>query len=506
VIFDGEKEQRAVEEAFDYVIVGSGAAGATAARTLADSGASIAVVEEGPAVDTAEFDDHIFPTMQRIFRGGGLGALNARGRAFIPIIQGSCLGGTTVVNSAIVWRIPEDVWESWRSEYGLGQALPLAELHRNWDQIERELYVEPTPPAVWGENNRLLDVAKTNLSVSAFPTRRNVRDCRGSARCFTGCPFGAKQSMLVSYLPYAVKRGATIFTSARVDRILMEGNQAKAVTGFFHTSTVKKDIAPFILHARKAVIVAASAIQTPLLLARSGVRSPHLGAHFQGHPGCSLIGVFDQPVNLWSGATQGYESDEHRVDGRFKVEPLALPPELVFGAMPGVGKRWVGNMAEAAHLAVWSVPIRAEAEGIVREGRFGTAVRYDLTPRDMIFLRQGLKFVADLFFAAGAREIIPNVYGLPERLKHQEDGRLLESGPENPSAYSFALTHLFGTARMSVRPQDGVVGTDFCVHGTKNFYVVDSSVFPTNLGVNPQHAIMGIAMLAARQMMAKDGR
>jgi len=45
--------------------------------------------------------------------------------------------------------------------------------------------------------------------------------------------------------------------------------------------TDKKNIAPFTLHVRKAVIIAASAIQTPLLLGRSGVRSPHLGAHFQ---------------------------------------------------------------------------------------------------------------------------------------------------------------------------------------------------------------------------------
>ena len=62
------------------------------------------------------------------------------------------------------------------------------------------------------------------------------------------------------------------------------------------------------------------------------------------------------------------------------------------------------------------------------------------------------------------------------------------------------IYHPVGTARMSVRPQDGVVGTDFAVHGTRNLFVVDSSIFPTNTGVNPQHTIMGVAMLAANRI------
>jgi len=44
------------------------------------------------------------------------------------------------------------------------------------------------------------------------------------------------------------------------------------------------------------------------------------------------------------------------------------------------------------------------------------------------------------------------------------------------------------------------VGADFGVHGRPGLYVVDSSIFPTNLGVNPQLAIMGIAMHAAKQI------
>jgi choline dehydrogenase-like flavoprotein len=46
-----------------------------------------------------------------------------------------------------------------------------------------------------------------------------------------------------------------------------------------------------------------------------------------------------------------------------------------------------------------------------------------------------------------------------------------------------------------------VVGPDFAVFGARGLYVVDSSVFPTNLGVNPQEAIMGVAMLAGQRLL-----
>jgi choline dehydrogenase-like flavoprotein len=287
---------------------------------------------------------------------------------------------------------------------------------------------------------------------------------------------------------------------------MLDGDTAAGVIGYFHVPILKKNIAPFSLRARKAVIVAASEIQTPGLLRRSGIRSRHLGAHFQAHPAVGLVGVFDQTVNMWFGATQGYEVDEHRADGCFKVETVALPPELILARLPGVGRKWLMNMAEASHMASWGVEIRAEAQGSIREGLFGTDIKYDLTARDMAHLRQGLRFTAELFFAAGAREVITGIHGLPERLHSVADAKLLERGPDDPAAYSFLTSHLFGTARMSVAEKDGVVGTDLHVHGTKNFYVIDSSVFPTNLGVNPQHTIMGIAMHAAHRIAGRNFR
>lgn len=491
MILDGATVEKPFEEGFDYVVVGSGAGGATAARVLSEAGRKVAVLEEGPIVSTDEFGDKLWPAMRKMFRDQG--GQVARGRAYIPVVQGSCLGGTTVINSAIMWRIPEDVWRPWKDEYGLGQALPLDELHKAWDRIEGELSVRPVGEAAWGRVNRLMEKATRRLGVSAAPTRRGDTGCMGSARCLTGCPHGAKQSMLVSYLPFAEKRGAAILASAKAEKVVLNGSRAVSVNGRFRGGRT------FRLHAKRGVIVAASAIQTPQLLAASGVRSPHLGRHFQGHPGGPMMGVFDDPVNMWKGATQGYDADHWRKELRCKIETISLPPEMVFARLPGAGARWLRHIAESGHLAIWAVQYRAHAKGSVRRGWLGPDIRFDLEKRDLENYRRALRRTAELFFAAGAREVRPGIFDFPEVLRPGEEARL-EEAPLDPRCYSMILSHLFGTARMSVRASDGVVGTDFAVHGTENLYVLDSSIFPTNLGVNPQEPIMGVAWVGARRI------
>ncbi len=476
---------RKFDEVFDYVVVGSGAAGATAARSLAQTGRSVCVLEEGPAVDPKDFGDDSWNAFKTMFRDAN--GQVARGRAFIPVLQGRVLGGSTVINSAIVWRIPDDVLAEWAA-LGLGDALPARELHKNWDAIEKDLDVADTPPEAWGGFNKLMHDGAARLGVRAEPTRRYVKGCQATARCLTGCPSGAKRSMLTTYLPQAEAKGAVILTGAEARRIVVKDGRAVAVEGRW-----------FSAKARRAVVVAASAIQTPQLLARSGVRSAHLGNHFMGHPGTPLTGLFDAPANLWKGATQGYDATHHRRDMRVKVETIGLPPEVVFARLPGAGRKLKDLMMLAGRTAIFAVQTRAWAEGTVREGPFGADIKYDLTRRDMMQIRRGLRFAADLLFAAGAREVWPGVYGLPERLLPGEQ-HLLESGPDDPRSYSWILSHLFGTARMAAHASAGVVGHDFAVHGIPNLVVADSAVFPTNLGVNPQHAIMAVARLCAERL------
>ena len=467
-------------ESYDYVIVGSGAAGATAARELADTGRSVCVLEEGPAVAPSEFNDRAFDSFKRLFRD--MGGQVARGRAFIPVIQGRCLGGSTVINSAIVWRMPDDVWEPWRDEYGLGDALPIKELHRNWDKIEKELYVAETPPDAWGRFNELMHDGARQLGAAAAATRRNVKGCRGS--CAATAAQRRRQSMLISYLP-TPSGGAALVTGAKAEQV---------VCGATAPSRARPGLP---VRARRRAD-SCFRHQTPGLLGRSGVDSVHLGERCQ--PSRLPSSASSTSVNMWTGATQGYDCDHHRKVGRFKIETIGLPPEIVFARMAGAGARWKQTMAEAPHAAIFAVQMRAHAHGTVKERFFGTDIQFDLNRRDMMQMRRGVRFAAELLFAAGAKTVLPGIFGLPERLTSPDQLPLIEAASDHPASYNWIVSHLFGTARMSRRACDGVIGTDFAVHGTKNLFVIDSSLFPTNIGVNPQHSIMGVAMLAAHRI------
>jgi choline dehydrogenase-like flavoprotein len=133
-------------------------------------------------------------------------------------------------------------------------------------------------------------------------------------------------------------------------------------------------------------------------------------------------------------------------------------------------------------------------------------VRYTLGEDDLRTTRKALALIARLLFDAGAREVWPGVYGVPSVLRSVDQVKLLDDAPLEPRSYNFIATHLFGAARMGPDPSHAVVDTDFRVHGVEGLYVIDSSVFPTNLGVNPQHSIMAMSRLASTRLASRTSR
>jgi choline dehydrogenase-like flavoprotein len=64
----------------------------------------------------------------------------------------------------------------------------------------------------------------------------------------------------------------------------------------------------------------------------------------------------------------------------------------------------------------------------------------------------------------------------------------------------YPSTHNMGTARMSERPQDGVVDANGRAHDIPNLYVSDGSVFTTGAAANPTLTIVALAIRQGRHI------
>lgn len=486
-----------ITDSADVVIVGTGAAGATVARVLTDAGLDVVLVEEGEPPPATGFARDAYTALKSYWRDVGFQV--ATGRTIIPVIQGRAVGGTTVINGAIMHRMPEAIRAAWQGAGAIDERLGEAPLERAFAQLEAELSIAPTPADVLGGNNALMAAGVAGIGATGNVIARNVSGCRGSGRCAQGCPTGRKQSMHVTYIPRAVRAGARVYASCLVERAEVRGGRAVGVIGRFRRPLSGEQGPRLRVTARRAVVLAASAIQTPLLLAASGVTAPLVGARLQAHPGTSVIGLFESAVDPWFGATQGYES-MHFWHERMKFEAVGAPFEVNATRLPGFGAAYMRRLANYGHIAQWGVQVRAEAHGSVRRGLFGrTRIRYDLTRADVGRFKVGVRRLIEMMFAAGAREVWPGVHGLPTRLTSPDQARRLDDLPADPRSFHFMTAHVFGTAAMHSDPRHGVVGPDGQTHAVRSLYVMDSSLFPTNLGVNPQLSISAVAWcLAAR--------
>jgi choline dehydrogenase-like flavoprotein len=500
-VVDGATLTRDLDERYDFVVIGSGASGAVAAHTLASAGFSVAVVEEGPYAKTRELEEDVRGTFKRLLRDNGTQVL--KGRVFMPMLQGRCVGGSTLVNSAIAWRTPEDVVDDWQARFGVGDGITMKTLEPHFEALERDLNVHAVEDAVMGQNNALFLDAAAREGLRATRMRRYERGCKGSGQCITGCPNGAKQGMSVSYVPWALATGrARVFCSTRALRVDLAGGRAVGVIAEGQGS--KRRVR---LRARCGVFVAASTVQTPNLLRRSGLRARAIGQHFQAHPGVGAGGLFDRPIRMDIGATQGAESIALRSTDRIKLETIGMPPELACARVPGIGNELSSRLAQFGNVGVWVTNIRMQAEGTVGTGWDGRdVVKYTPNGADMLSVRKALVLLGHMFLDSGAREVWPGVAGLPAIMTTHDEVDRIADATMDPRGYSFIATHLFGAARLGPDPRTSVVSPEFEAHEARGLYVVDSSVFPTNLGVNPQHTIMALARMAATRVAERAAR
>lgn len=494
----------------DVVIVGSGAGGSVLAARLAALGRDVVVLEAGgyhTAADFRKVDERwSYPAL---YQDRGARSTTDLG---ITILQGRTVGGGTVVNWTTCFRTPDRILEHWRDVHGT--TLTRAELEPHWEAIESRLNIEPwaLPP---NANNDVLRRGCEALGWEHQILRRNVRGCANSGLCGLGCPVDAKQGMQLTYLADAEALGARVYSDVEVTRVVVEAGRAVGVEGRAMIRGADRPLGPQVRVRAKQVVCSGGAINTPALLLRSGLDQGGLvGRRTFFHPVVAVLGSHPTKIDPYYGAPQSVSSHQFVERGADKVgyflEVAPLQPMLAASSGWTSGPdlqdlmRNLGNVSVVIGLMIDGVLPGDDGGtiGLRSDGRI--AIDYPIRPATLEAMREAHLSAARILLAAGADEVA-TTHVQPVRARDEAGLTAFTNARYGTQEHGIFTAHQMGGCPMGDDPKRHVVDLDLAFRGVAGLYVVDGSVLPTALGVNPSQTIYGLAHWIAPSIHAAAG-
>ena len=519
-------------EEVDFCIVGAGAGGGTLGAKLAEAGFSVVILDAGPHWDpTRDFvsdeiaSRRLFWTDERISSGTHpieLGANNS----------GQGVGGSTVHYSMVAMRAHPDDFRRRTLEGDIAGAelrdwpLSYAELEPFYEEVEDDLQIAGPTSYPWGPRRKrypqrehelnacakMLVSGCTALGIPVAPApiatlsapHGDRAPCVYRGFCNYGCTTNAKSSVLVTYIPRAIRAGAEVRPDAMVARI--EHDQHGRVTGVLHFREDRDE-----LHRQRArnVVVAGYAVESPRLLLNSATSlfpqglansSGCVGRYFMVHTGDQVFARFPERINQYKAPPPGGAITEHfnrtMPDERFvcgyTIEVVG-PHVTDFASRMATSRRMWGAPLRRAMLDYnyWS------GLGMVGEVLPQRDNRVELYPGEKD--RHGLPIARVVFgLHENDREIVQHAV--------TQMTRILAAAGGADCWHADRTAHLIGGCRMGTDPGDSVVDADCRSHDVPNLWICDGSVFPSSAAVNPSLTIQAIASRTAariRELVAR---
>lgn len=470
----------------DVCIIGSGAGGAVIAHAAAKRGLRTLVLERGPYVRRHEMSHDECEMFGRLYKDGAL-QMNTAMDMFV--LQGSAVGGSTVIANMVMLRLPEHVLDEWTS---LGAVYDRGALSRAFAKVEQLLGVSDRPnPGNVSPSSRMLMHGAKAIGLEPRWMPKAVGKCLGCGGCNLGCVFGRKRSALETFIPWAEAEGAVIRANTSVERIEHRGARATAI--------LATDPEGPLRIVAKQVVVACGAIGSPGLLTKSGLRR-NVGARTSFNVGALLLLEFDEPIDDFDGD----QMTAYAPGPGFTIEPVHQGPMTTALSTPGWFAEHAALMRDFRRHTFATALVPTEAVGRVAHSRLSghEEISFALPDRDLAALHRGLRATARAYFAAGARRVF-----LPTDDVHviddPDDVDLLCRVMTSPKRFNLGSAHPQGGVALSDDPDVGAVDRDFALHGFDNLFVCDASVFPSSVGVNPMETVMGLATYAAPRIFAR---
>ncbi len=430
------------QNSFDYIIIGSGPGGATLTRQLANAGKRVLLLERGrdwrqnPLYGT--YPGAMFYTEKASFLSTKEG---------LNIIRPFLLGGATSMYCACA--APPLPW--WSGKHGI-------ELDHYANDTIEELNIAPLPADLRGTASTRIAEAAADIGQVWQPQNKFMSPARATkftcrSTCMLGCRCGAKWNA-AEYADAASNAGAEIWTSAFVEKILIEDGQVCGVSG-------KRGRKAFHVYA-DTVIVAAGGIGSPRILQRSGLQSAGQGMTMDttvmvyGH--APYKGIGNEPPMTWS-----YADDDLGAMFSTLIDPWLNYPVIMLRKKPAYALTW----HRWGHTLGVMIKLKDEISGYVpMNGRISKG----LTPKDKARLQRAEIIAGQILRKAGCNP--DTIFTTPVR-----------------------GTHPSGTVRI------GEMLTTDLETEIKNLYVCDASVFPEALARPTVLTIISLAKRLAEKLI-----
>ncbi len=490
------------DEAFDIVVIGSGAGGGTVAKELSPlcrDGLRIVVLECGPRLKDEEYTGREMEMAERLYFEAG-GVLTEDGS--VTLAFGRAYGGSTVVYTGTSLALTRDTFERW----AVG-GLDYEDLQRRSRKYFAENHVHLLPEADINDNNRLFveGCRRLGYRVEQFPI--NVDGCRGSSLCNLGCPNAAKMGTDRVQLPEAERNGAVVVTNCVVERI--EWRPATGGEGG-HVVAARVTEAPighpsvwaageYRITAR-AIVVSAGAVNSPAILLRSGLgrRLPALGRYFTCHPALILVAQHAYPITNVAGHPKSFYCDQFTASDGFLLETCMYFPFTTAKSLTGFGedpRTLLSAMDRLQMILVLALDEASPGNRVVVDREGQPVVRYRLSDPVRRSLVASMRVAARIFFASGAERVHAPA-GRRFFIEAAERERIDELIPFEgfrDGQVSVASAHMMGGCRMGGQAIDSVTDAWGRVHGMPGLFVADGSLFPAAAEINPYITIMALA-------------
>ena len=541
-----------LKDHYEVVVVGSGYGGAIAASRLARAGRQVCILERGREFQPGEYPDTELEAMHQMqvdapnaHAGSRTGLYDMRVNDGITVFQGCGLGGTSLINAGVCLRpdprvFADEIWPAAVREGGLPGLEPwfkraeaMLTPHAYPEQlvsVRKQAALELSASAVGGRWYRPPIAVGFEDGINHVGVEQKA--CILCGDCMTGCNHSAKQTLIMNYLPDARNHDAAIFTQIAVRSVERAHDRWLVHYQLLGTGREKFN-APTMTVSADVVVIAAGSLGSTEILLRSRAAglplSDRLGFGFSGNG--DVLGFGYDTSDTINGIGFGHRHadgmspvgpvitsvidmrDTERMEDGVIIEEGAIAgalkpmlPPLFALASKLVGKDTLGGRARILQHVASEVPgiLLGAYHGAMHRTQTYLVMAHDSSDGRMVLEDGRLRIH---WPAAGREQIFARVNALLVDATKALGGVYVKNPVwSDIMKHELVTVHPIGGCGMGETAADGVVtdgGQVFAgIDGTAvhdGLYVLDGSIVPRALGVNP---LLTISALAERGVAA----